>query len=93
MGMLYWRRRYCQKRTVGNRAYCVTRESEGAAGSVYTSYTYVFGEGNETIIFTFSLQAVQCANYDNPQKTACEKERRSFDPDRIADQMARSIKF
>ncbi len=81
------------KRMVDDRTYCVTKESEGAAGSVYTNYAYAFPSTDKTIIFTFSLRAVQCANYDDPQKTACENERSAFDLDSTVDRMARSIKF
>ena len=81
------------KRMVDDRTYCVTKESEGAAGSVYTNYAYAFPSTDKTIIFTFSLRAVHCANYDDPQKTACENERSAFDLDSTVDRMARSIKF
>lgn len=82
-----------ERRLVDGRAYCVTKESEGAAGSVYTNYSYAFSGNNSTIIFTFTLQATQCGNYDDPKKVACENERSSFDIDSIADRMARSIVF
>ncbi len=89
------------KRMVDNRTYCVTKKSEGVAGSIYTNYAYAFPlystgstqADRKTIIFTFSLRAVQCANYDDPQKTACENERSAFDLDSTVDRMARSIKF
>ncbi|HBK33459.1 TPA: hypothetical protein DEP34_01865 [Candidatus Uhrbacteria bacterium] len=85
------------KRMVDDRTYCVTKKSEGAAGSVYTNYAYAFPlystdstqAEHKTVIFTFSLQAVQCANYDDPQKTACENEQSSFDLDSTVDRMAR----
>lgn len=79
------------KRMVDNRTYCVTKESEGAAGSIYTNYAYAFPAGDKTVIFTFSLRAVQCANYDDPQRKTCENERETFDLDSIVDRMARSI--
>ena len=82
-----------EKRMVDSRIYCVTKKSEGAAGSIYTGYAYAFPKNGKTFIFTFSLRAVQCGNYDDPQKTACENERMSFDMDSTADRMARSIKF
>lgn len=88
-----------EQRLVDDRTYCVTTESEGAAGSIYTNYAYAFPlystgstqADRKVIIFTFSLRAVQCANYDEPQKTDCEKEREAFDLDSIIDRMARSI--
>jgi len=90
-----------EKRLVDDREYCRTSIVEGAAGSIYTQYAYAFPlystgstqADRKTIIFTFSLRAVQCANYDDPQKTACENERSAFDLDSTVDRMARSIKF
>lgn len=87
------RRGQTEKRTIDGRTYCVTKMAEGAAGSIYTQYAYAFSLAGKTIIFTFTLRAVQCANYDDPQKTACENERLVFDPDRIVDRMANSLKM
>ena len=89
------------KQVINGRNYCVTKESEGAAGSIYTQYAYAIladlnnlpQEGNATVIFTFSLRMVQCANYDDPQKIACETERASFNIDPIVDQIVRSLKI
>lgn len=89
------------KRMVDDRTYCVTKESEGAAGSIYMNYAYAFPlysagstqADRKTIIFTFSLRAPQCANYDEPQRKACESERETFDLDSVVDRMAKSIKF
>jgi len=79
------------KRLVDNRTYCVTSAAEGAAGSTYTDYAYAFPKKGMTMIFTFTIQTVQCANYDEPQKTACENERQSFDLDSVIDRMANTI--
>lgn len=67
-----------EKVVVNNRTYCVTRESEGAAGSMYTNYAYATDRNGSTTIMTFSLRSVQCANYNDPEKTACETERAAF---------------
>lgn len=83
--------RKTEKRLIDGRAYCVTKESEGAAGSIYANYTYAFSKNAMTIIFKFTLQATQCANYDEPRKTACEEESSSFDIDSIVDRMVKSI--
>jgi len=79
------------KRTVANREYCVTKSSEGAAGSTYTQYTYAFFKNGQTITLIFTLRAVQCGNYDDPQKTACEQERESFDLDGVVDRIAQTV--
>lgn len=67
------------KEIINGKEFCITRKSEGAAGSVYTNYTYTFAYENKTMIATFSLRAPQCMNYDNPQQTECINEEKSFD--------------
>ena len=84
-----------KKQTINGRIYCVTKVTEGAAGSTYTQYAYAFvddriGEGLVPTL-TFSLRFVQCANYDGAQKTACENERAAFDINSILDRMAQSL--
>lgn len=86
-----------ERRTIGEREYCVTEASEGAAGSVYTTYTYAFpleymlpGSDDRTGSLTFTLQFPQCGNYDDPEKTDCEHERLSFDIDGLVNTMIRS---
>lgn len=78
-------------RLVANSKYCITKESEGAAGSIYTTYTYTFSKGNQTGVINFSLRFVQCKNYDDPQMSECENERSAFDIDSIVDRIAQSI--
>jgi hypothetical protein len=80
------------KEEVNGRLYCITRSNQGAAGSIYTKHTYGFERANATALLTFTTRAVQCANYDDPQKTACEKERASFNIDEITDKMVGSLK-
>lgn len=80
-----------EKRLVDSRTYCVTTESEGAAGSIYNQYAYVFAHDNQTAIVTFTLRFPQCANYDDPQRTACEQERTTFDLDSVVDKIAQTL--
>ncbi len=82
-----------ERRSVDDRTYCVTKVTEGAAGSIYTQYTYAFPQEDQTVIFTFTLRSVQCGNYDDPQKTACENERTAFDLDSTVNQIARTLRF
>ncbi|MEI6400159.1 MAG: hypothetical protein WCO58_01395 [bacterium] len=74
-----------EQKEINGKIYCVTIESEGAAGSVYTTYTYTtkFEAGVKKL--SFILRATQCANYDEPQQSACKAERVAFNPDQIAD--------
>lgn len=80
-----------EKQTIDGREYCITTSSEGAAGSTYTTYSYSSLINGKTAAFTFILRAVQCANYDEPKKSACEKEQSSFDVSALADRMTQSL--
>lgn len=80
-------------KTINGHSYCVTIETQGAAGSIYTQYAYAFPKNDKVIIFTFTLRSVQCDNYDDPQKTACKKERDTFSVDNLVDSMAVTTKF
>lgn len=82
-----------EKRMINGHNYCITKISQGVAGSIYTMYAYEIQKDDKVIIFTFSLQSVQCGNYNETQKTECENERESFDIDSIMDRVAQSAKF
>jgi len=73
--------------------YCITRQSEGAAGSIYTNYAYATELQNKLVILTFTIREVQCGNYPEPQMTACNKERAGFDLTPIALGMFKSLKL
>lgn len=79
-----------EQQTINGHTYCVTKESQGAAGSIYTNYAYEVPRSKGMVIFTFSMQAVQCANYDEPKKTECEQERATFNFDKDIDRMITS---
>jgi hypothetical protein len=81
------------KRMVDNRTYCITKVTEGAAGSVYTQYAYAFPKDNKTVIFTFSIRYVQCGNYSEPEKTECENVRTAFDLDSAIDRIAQTVRM
>jgi hypothetical protein len=80
-----------ETQTIRGHEYCVTRISEGAAGSIYTQYAYVFPKSGKVAIFTFSLRSVQCANYDEPQRAQCDAERVAFDIGSMIDTMAGTL--
>jgi hypothetical protein len=71
--------------------YCVTTTGEGAAGSTYIDYAYAREKDGKTLTLSFTLREVQCANYDDPQKTACEQERERFSPDDLADHILQTV--
>lgn len=76
-----------QKIVVNGNEYCVTEKVEGAAGSTYTQYAFAKTKDNKTEILTFTSKAVQCGNYDDPQKSACETERENFDIYKLVDKI------
>ena len=82
-----------ERAQIGARNYCVTRESEGAAGSIYTSYAYAFESRGRLVILTFTTRSVQCGNYDEPRRGECERERAAFEIDPIVDRIARTLEI
>jgi hypothetical protein len=80
-----------KKVVMGKNEYCVTESSEGAAGSTYTTYTYLANLNASTLTLKFILKFVQCENYDEPQKGECLVERSKFDINKIIDDIYNSI--
>lgn len=77
--------------TVNGRSYCRTVVAEGAAGSVYRQYAYVFPHEGQTAILTFSARFPQCANYEEEEADSCEAEQSNFNPDDLADRIIGTI--
>jgi hypothetical protein len=73
------------EKTINGHDYCITTQTEGAAGSSYTTYTYLTSVQGSSIKTTFTLQYPQCDNYSEPQKTECSTERSSFNIDSYID--------
>jgi hypothetical protein len=82
-----------QRRNIGGTEYCVTAASEGAAGSVYTTYDYATKQGDFLAHVGFIIRTVQCLNYDEPEHSACAKEQSAFNADALADRIASSIRM
>jgi hypothetical protein len=78
--------------TINGNVYCVTRVTEGAAGSSYTQYAYARAFGYQTEILTFSLRFVQCGNYDESNKIECEAEREAFNITPTINEIFRTLK-
>lgn len=72
------------ERMLGDRIVCVTDMSEGAAGSVYHTYTYTASEQGDAFSYSFAVQEVQCMNYDEPERSECQAAQQVFNPDDIA---------
>lgn len=83
-----------EERVIGSRTYCITKESQGAAGSIYTMYAYATSKADKVVIFTFSLQFPQCVNYTDPQQmSACQSEEQNFSMDGIINRMVSTLTF
>ena len=75
------------EKVINGHTYCVTVESEGAAGSTYATYTYESAQGAVRHKLMFVLRRVQCMNYDEPNQSACIKTQKEFDVDAVADSL------
>jgi len=82
-----------KKVQINGASYCIVAESEGAAGSTYTNYTYKKQFGTKVVVIVFVVRTPQCANYDEPKKGECEKEKIDLNIDTIVDKMFSTIKF
>ena len=80
-----------ERKTIGGQLYCVTSVSDGAAGSTYITYTYSTEMSGKTVSITFTLQEVQCLNYDDPKQTECLSERTQFNPDTLASDIMKTV--
>lgn len=82
-----------ERKTVRGQSYCRLTTSEGAAGSVFESYQYQSQRGTNLVTVAFTLRFVQCGNYDETERVACEQERQTFDVDAMADGIAMSVQL
>ncbi|BFD25166.1 MAG: hypothetical protein JST_000490 [Candidatus Parcubacteria bacterium] len=79
------------EKTIDGRSYCVSTYSEGAAGTIYKNYSYYFPLAGQTGVISFFLGYPQCVNYDDPEKTACEKEQADFNLDALVEEIVKTI--
>lgn len=62
-----------QERIINNKPYCISDMADGAAGSIYHTYTYTTTHVGGTQTTTFTLRYPQCYNYDEPAQSECKK--------------------
>ncbi len=79
-----------KERVIDGVRYCITKVSEGAAGSIFTQYAYVVERGEALYAITFSTRSPQCGNYEEEEMNACQEERDSFDMDQYIHQIIQS---
>jgi hypothetical protein len=81
-----------KEQTIAGMRYCITTESEGAAGTIYTMYAYAFPVEAQTYVLAFSTRAPQCGNYDEDKANECQSEKDKFDINTIVTGMVQSMK-
>ncbi len=81
------------KKIVNNKTYCIETSSEGAAGSIYTTYTYSTKQEDNLVAAKFTLRYPQCYNYDDSVKAVCEKEYNNFALNELVDKIVNTIKI
>lgn len=75
------------QKLINNRMYCVNVINEGAAGSVYSSYTYTTFEDGNLFKINFILRYSSCGNYSEKENQDCINEREIFNVDLIVDDL------
>lgn len=81
------------QKTIGDTTYCIQSMTQGAAGTIYTDYTYTFLKDDQLISLQFTLAYPQCGNFEDAQNRECEKERQSFDLDTLINQITATVKL
>jgi membrane-bound inhibitor of C-type lysozyme len=81
------------QQNINGRIYCIRAESEGAAGSVFTDYTYYTIYKNNLVSINFVLRFTNCLHYSKPQSIECSAEREVFDIDNTINKIVDSIAF
>ena len=79
------------KRKIDGRIYCIESVSEGAAGTIYTQYTYSTIKNGSLIMVSCVIRYPQCMNYSEPQRTECKNERERFDLDKIISYIIKNL--
>ena len=80
------------EREINNKKYCISASSEGAAGSVYTEYSYATVIENKVYSIKFIARYPQCDNYPEEESAKCKKEREFFNLNGLIDKEIELIK-
>ena len=79
------------KRRIDGRIYCIESTSEGAAGTIYTQYTYSTIKNGSFITVSCVIRYPQCMNYSEPYRTECANESETFDLDKIINLIVKNL--
>ncbi|MFH0834710.1 MAG: hypothetical protein V2A63_05000 [Patescibacteria group bacterium] len=70
-------------RVVGTQELCRLETSEGAAGSIYTTYHFSEKSGEQILTADFILRFPQCPNYPEPKMSQCTADQNNLNLDSI----------
>lgn len=70
-----------ERRKIADRDFCISSRSAGAAGSVFTEYSYATEHEGLVVTGNFTLRYLQCDNYLEAERELCQREREIFDLD------------
>lgn len=77
---------------IAGKRYCVEIGSEGAAGSLYITYTYQWQiKDTEKVALSFVLRFPQCMNYPDNQQEACRDDQEYLDIDMLVSTIADTL--
>lgn len=82
-----------ERRTIGDREYCVTSRGQGTADGTVTAYEYAFAFGDSTYRLFFQLRYPQCLNYAGTEQQSCVNEQENYNLDAVIDRIAQSIQM
>lgn len=75
------------KNEINDRKYCISSFSEGAAGSVYTTYTYTTVVEDMVYQISFVVRYSNCGNWPEERRIECQTERENFNLDSLVDEV------
>jgi len=81
------------RENINGQEYCISASSEGAAGSVYTEYSYSTIKFNKLITLDFTLRFNQCYNYEEDKIPECVNEREVFNPSNLVNEIISNVKL
>lgn len=78
---------------MNGRKYCIGASSEGAAGSVYTQYSYTTVIADNVYLINFVARYPNCDNYPEKENVECKTERERFNLNILVDKEIEKIRL
>lgn len=81
------------KKEINGKRYCIASASEGAAGSVYTQFSYTTVIDGSVYSINFIARYNNCSNYPEDEVFKCATERENFNLDVLVDEEIEKLKI